>query len=117
MRIYLNICTILLCLLSGSLVAQAATSRSITINPGYTTIRVGGTVQYTATVTGLTNTVVTWEVNGVPAGNSTNGTISTSGLYKAPATVPAGNSGTTVIALGSDGKTMDCNCCNSATVS
>ena len=105
MRIYLNICTILFCLLSSSLVAQAATP-SITINPGYTTIGVGGTVQYTATVTGLTNTVVTWEVNGVPAGNSTNGTISTSGLYKAPATVPAGNSGTTVIALGSDGKTM-----------
>src|SRR5256884_732352 len=44
--------------------------------------------QFTATVTGSSNTAVTWEVNGVTGGNSTTGTVSTSGLYTAPATVP-----------------------------
>ena len=45
-------------------------------------------MQFTATVTGTTNTAVTWSVNGVAGGNSTVGTISTSGAYTAPATAP-----------------------------
>lgn len=44
------------------------------------------TQQFTATVTGTTNSSVTWSVSG----GSTNGTISSTGLYTAPATVPAG---------------------------
>jgi uncharacterized protein (DUF1800 family) len=76
---------------------------SIAISPGYTTVGVNGTVQYTATVTGLTSTAVTWSVSGVNGGNSTYGTITTGGLYKAPAAIPA--NGITVTALGSDKKT------------
>src|SRR5579863_5902019 len=76
---------------------------SIVISPGYTTVGVNGTVQYTATVTGLTSTAVTWSVNSVNGGNSTYGTITTGGLYKAPAAIPA--NGITVTALGSDKKT------------
>ena len=48
----------------------------------------GTTVQFTATVSGTTNTAVTWQVNGVPGGNSTVGTISSDGLYTAPAVQP-----------------------------
>jgi uncharacterized protein (DUF1800 family) len=81
----------------------ALKAASIAISPSYTTVGVNGTVQYTATVTGLTNTTVTWSVNSVKGGNSTYGTITTGGLYKAPATIPA--NGITVSALGSDNKT------------
>ena len=64
----------------GALIAQ-----SIAISPSYTTVGVNGTVPYTATVTGLTNTPVTWSVNGIKGGNATYGTITSAGLYKAPA--------------------------------
>jgi len=81
-----------------------AASPSIAISPGYTNIGVNGTVQYVATVTGLANTAVTWEVNEIVGGNATIGTISSTGLYTAPATVPT--VGTLIVALGSDNKTM-----------
>jgi hypothetical protein len=95
---------LLLILCMAALLAPAALqAQSITISPGYTTVGVKGKVQYTATVTGLANTAVTWSVHGVKGGNSTYGTITTGGLYTAPATIPA--NGITVSALGSDGKT------------
>ena len=61
---------ILVATISGALFAQ-----SVTISPGYTNLGVNQTLQYTATVTGLTNTTVTWKVSGVTGGNSTLGTI------------------------------------------
>ncbi len=78
-------------------------SQSVSISPSYTTVGVNGTVQYSAKVTGLSNTAVTWSVVGVKGGNSTYGTISTGGLYKAPAKIPA--NGITITALASDNKT------------
>jgi hypothetical protein len=104
MRITLKYRFLMLCAASASSVCSAATTPSISLSPGYTNVGVGGTVQYTATVTGLTNTAVKWEVNEIPGGNSTLGTITTGGLYKAPATVPSAS--TLIVALGSDGKTM-----------
>jgi hypothetical protein len=62
---------------------------SITISPTSATVRINRTKQFTATVQNTQNTAVTWKVNGVAGGNSTVGTISTSGLYKAPNTVPS----------------------------
>lgn len=53
---------------------------------GAKTVTLGTTSLYTATVTGSSNTSVTWSVNGVVGGNATNGTISTNGLYSAPST-------------------------------
>src|SRR5205814_3576343 len=44
--------------------------------------------QFTATVQNTSNTAVTWQVSGVTGGNATVGTISSSGLYTAPAVVP-----------------------------
>jgi hypothetical protein len=81
----------------------ALKAQSITISPSYTTVGVNGTVQYTAHVTGLTNTAVTWSVNSVRGGNATYGTITTGGLYKAPGAIPA--NGITITALGSDHRT------------
>ncbi|PYU60108.1 MAG: hypothetical protein DMG55_11780 [Acidobacteria bacterium] len=63
-------------------------SVSVTISPTSVALAPNATQQFTATVTGSSNTAVTWEVNGVTGGNSTTGTVSTSGLYTAPATVP-----------------------------
>lgn len=55
---------------------------------GATTVTLGTSSQYIATVTGSTNTAVTWSVNGVTGGNTADGTISTNGLYSAPSTAP-----------------------------
>jgi autotransporter family porin len=51
---------------------------SVSISPGSASVQAGSTQQFTATVTGATNTAVTWA--------ATSGTITTSGLYTAPST-------------------------------
>ncbi|MGB7846201.1 MAG: choice-of-anchor Q domain-containing protein [Candidatus Acidiferrum sp.] len=62
---------------------------SVTISPTLATVVAGGTQQFTATVQNTSNTAVAWQVNGVAGGNTTIGTISSSGLYTAPAVVPS----------------------------
>ncbi len=64
---------------------------SITINPTGVTAQTGTGVQFFVTVTGVANTAVTYAVNNIAGGNSTVGTISATGLYLAPATVPTPN--------------------------
>ena len=49
----------------------------------------GNTQSFTATVADTLNTQVTWQVNRLTGGNATVGTISTAGLYTAPAAVPS----------------------------
>lgn len=60
---------------------------SVSISPTTTSLPAAGTQQFTATVLNTSNTAVTWQVNGTTGGTSNNGTISTSGLYAAPAKV------------------------------
>jgi len=62
--------------------------QSITISPQYPGVKVGASVQLTANVAGLSSQSVTWAVNTIVGGNSTVGTITASGLYTAPASVP-----------------------------
>ena len=57
---------------------NAAASTTVSISPSTASLTVGGTQQFTATVTETSNTVVTWSTTG--------GTITTSGLYTAPNT-------------------------------
>ena len=64
----------------------------VTIAPSTPNVRAGATQQFTASVTGNSNTSVTWSVNGVAGGNSTTGTISAMGMFQAPATLPSSNS-------------------------
>ncbi len=59
-------------------------SVAIAISPTSATLAAGATQQFQATVTGSTNTAVTWQVNGVAGGNTQSGTISATGLYTAP---------------------------------
>jgi hypothetical protein len=61
---------------------------SVTVFPSATSVVIGQTVPFSATVTGTTNTAVNWEVAGVQGGNATVGTITTAGLYTAPNTLP-----------------------------
>jgi subtilisin family serine protease len=67
------------------------TSVSVTCNP--TLVQIGQTSQCTATVTGTGafDNAVHWLVNDVEGGNTAVGTISTSGFYTAPASVPLPN--------------------------
>jgi hypothetical protein len=62
---------------------------SVTVSPSTASMQLYQTKQFTATVSGLSNTSVTWSVNGVTGGDSAIGTVSTSGLYTAPAAVPS----------------------------
>ena len=63
-------------------------SATVTVSSSSSSVVLGNTQQFTATVTGISNTEVTWSVNGVSGGNSTVGTISSAGLYTAPQDLP-----------------------------
>jgi hypothetical protein len=71
---------------SGSSSGSAIT---VNVSPSNATVPPGGQEQFTATVSGTSNTSVSWNVNGTAGGNSTNGTISGSGLYVAPPAPPS----------------------------
>src|SRR2546426_1148563 len=76
---------------------------SVTISPTSASVATGQTQQFTATVTGGSNTAVTWQVNGVTGGSTSAGTISSTGLYNAPHSVPTtatgGHSITTTVTV------------------
>src|SRR6476469_9502148 len=57
----------------------------VSVHPAKTSLTLTEPQQYTATVVNTTNHSVVWSVDGVRGGNSTVGTISTSGLYHPPA--------------------------------
>lgn len=71
---------------SAAILAQVVASSNIvvTLTPKAVTIGAGNTTQFQATVTGSTDTEVTWSVNTVPYGNNTVGTIDGNGNYTAP---------------------------------
>ncbi|MBI1754653.1 MAG: Ig-like domain-containing protein, partial [Acidobacteria bacterium] len=54
---------------------------SVAISPASVSVLVNGTQAFTATVTGSSNTAVTWKVS-----ETGGGAVSASGLYAAPAT-------------------------------
>jgi uncharacterized protein (DUF1800 family) len=76
---------------SGAITAQVVTTSDITVavSPKTATVGAGNTTQFQATVTGTTNTSVTWSVNNVPYGNNTVGYIDGNGNYTAPTILPA----------------------------
>lgn len=63
---------------------------TVAVSPATTSVAAGGaSVTFGATISNATNSGVTWAVNGVGGGNSTIGTISSSGQYLSPARVPS----------------------------
>jgi hypothetical protein len=86
----------LLLLTVAALITPLAAQVSVAISPSLITIATLATQSFTATVTGSTNTAVTWQVNGVSGGNSANGLVSTTilgtaseALYLAPSAMPS----------------------------
>ncbi|HEY6946096.1 MAG TPA: hypothetical protein VI431_13220, partial [Candidatus Acidoferrum sp.] len=65
-----------------------ASQVAVTIKPTSEIVTVSQTTLFTDTVTGTTNTAVTWEVNNMAGGSTATGTITSSGAYTAPAQVP-----------------------------
>jgi hypothetical protein len=76
-------------------VTATATPSPITVvvSPAAPSVAPFTTQQFTATVTGSTNTAVTWQVNGATGGSQTFGFISAAGLYVAPGGVPTQSNG------------------------
>lgn len=66
-------------------------SVSVVVSPSPASVRAGASQQFTTTVTGTSNTAVTWFVNGTSGGGAATGTVSSTGLYQAPAAVPNPN--------------------------
>jgi len=69
---------------SVALTGVGANPAPITVKPRIASVTQAQTVQYTAYLSGTVTTNVTWNVDKIPGGNSTVGTISTSGLYTPP---------------------------------
>ena len=80
---------------------NASQTPTVTITPASPAVNGGGTQQFTATVTNSTSTSVLWSVS-CTAGGAACGSISTSGLYTAPATVASSATVTVTATLASD---------------
>jgi hypothetical protein len=91
----------LLCMLLLSLLAACSGPKpgtvvnnniTVTVNEPALTVNVFGTMQFSATVTGTSNTAVTWQVNSVTGGSLATGFISSTGLFFAPGNAPTDQS-------------------------
>src|SRR6266404_1302948 len=64
-------------------------SITVTVSPKSGSVMLGNAIPFSAKVTSTADTAVSWSVNGTPGGNATSGTITTDGVYTAPAILPA----------------------------
>jgi hypothetical protein len=73
----------------SAVVSIGSTAPSVTVSPQGKSAVINTTLQFSASVlpSNLSQTVQ-WQVDGIPGGNSTAGTISATGLYTAPLLVP-----------------------------
>lgn len=62
---------------------------TIGVSPTSASVTAGATQQFTSSVSGSSNTSVSWSVSGSGCSGSSCGTISSTGLYTAPATAPS----------------------------
>lgn len=86
---------LLLILLAGSCVSCGSVVTSgppppvaVAVTPSSAQPFAGSSTQFSATVENAVSSSVNWQVNTVPGGNSTLGTINSAGLYAAPTSVP-----------------------------
>ncbi len=89
-------CLLVLLIASAGLSHHLLAQVSVSISPSNVILATLATQAFTATVTGSTNTAVTWEVSGVSGGNSANGLVSTTvlntaneALFLAPSSIPS----------------------------
>jgi hypothetical protein len=75
-------------LLVGLLTGSARAAVTVSISPNYAQVVIGQNLQFSATVTGSTNTAVTWQVDNQTLGSGTTGRITKDGIFTAPSQVP-----------------------------
>lgn len=68
---------------------QATAAVSLSLLPQHPQVPVNGQIQFVATVSGTTDSVVIWSVTGTGCSGITCGTVSDDGLYTAPANAPS----------------------------
>lgn len=91
-----------ICTSCGSIASDPPPPVTVNVVPNSMQIFAGASEQFTAVVQNAASTAVNWQVNTVPSGNSTVGTIDSSGLYKAPNAVPTQPAVTVTAVLQSD---------------
>jgi uncharacterized protein (DUF1800 family) len=64
---------------------------TLTVSPSSRTVHALASFQLTVTTANIDSPTIVWSANGVAGGDDVNGTISSTGLYTAPATIPAVN--------------------------
>ncbi len=74
---------------NGTLNVSGPTAVAIAMSPNAATVSAGATQQFAVTVTGSSNTSVTWTLSGAGCSGAACGAISVGGLYTAPASVPS----------------------------
>lgn len=62
---------------------------AVTISPTAASVLLGNSETFSATVTNAADPHVTWSVNGIVRGSAPTGTITSAGLYTAPADLPS----------------------------
>ena len=70
---------------------------TISISPTSANIRAGASQTFSAQLKNATNQNVTWSVNGVAGGSAATGTISSTGAYAAPSSLPNPNTVTVTV--------------------
>lgn len=96
MRFWVAGAAVLAVTLAGGCGGGNKTTAGVTVTPPTATVLAGRAQLFTPTVTGVSSSTVTWAVSQgtatpITGGNSTLGTITTSGLYTAPITIPNPN--------------------------
>ena len=74
---------------STSTCTDPVTNISLTISPATVSVNVVTAQQFSFSLSGGTNNVVTWQVNKITGGNDTVGRIDSNGKYLAPSQVPS----------------------------
>jgi YD repeat-containing protein len=90
---------------SPSAFTVVAVTGPLAVTPGAVMLPPKGARQFTATLNGTPTSSVTWTVNGIPGGDASVGTITTGGLFTAPAW-QALATGVTVAATHTEDATM-----------
>jgi hypothetical protein len=75
--------------LVGSGPPQPPPQITVAVAPPTASVPLGEPQTFVGSVANSENTAVTWSVNGIPGGNSAVGTVSSSGVYTAPANLPS----------------------------
>jgi hypothetical protein len=72
---------------------------NVYLSPETATVPLGGVQQFTGFAVGSTNNMLIWEVDGFPGGGIGIGTVTASGLYTAPVSLPMSGNMVTITAL------------------